>query len=126
MPNPRRILLFALLLIVAACTSGGGGGRMPRRDVNRITEEEVQQAYWTNAFEIIQNLRPTWLRRRAGLGAQNVVQVYLDETQMGGPNALRQVEKQLIREIRYIDPNTATNRWGIGHSAGAVQVITRR
>ncbi|HEU0054224.1 MAG TPA: hypothetical protein VFQ39_13650, partial [Longimicrobium sp.] len=107
--NARRLVLFALLLLSAAAACGpSGGSPTPRRNANLITHEEVQGSYFTNAYDIVQNLRPSWLTRRNGLPPGTEFPVYLDEQRVGSLNALRQVEKNLIREIRYIDPNTAT------------------
>jgi hypothetical protein len=125
MPVARRLMLFALLLVAAACGSNGGSPT-PRRNPNLIATEEVRAAYWTNAFDIVQNLRASWLTRRNGLPPGTEIPVYLDQQRIGGTASLRQIEKTLIHEIRYIDPNTATNRWGLGHSAGAIQIVTER
>lgn len=128
MPNPRRILLLALLLFTAACGSSAGeeSGPAPRRSPSVISSEELARTTWNNAYDIVQNLRPNWLRRRAGLGASNELLVYMDETRLGGVSVLRNIEKPSIQELRYVDPNAATNRWGLGHSAGAIQIIRKR
>ena len=66
--HPSRLLI---MLAVAACassacaSSGGGGGSegSPRRDANLITRDELDDVSDRSVLEVIQVLRPQWLRR---------------------------------------------------------------
>ena len=51
--------------------------------------------------------------------------VYLNENRLGGSDQLRQVAVSDIREIRYFNSSEATTKWGTGHSAGAIQIVSR-
>ncbi len=67
----RRIRLISLLAIVAlasACAySGGSSG--PRRSRDRIVAAEVAElAGLSNALQVVQRLRPSWLTRRGRSG----------------------------------------------------------
>ena len=51
--------------------------------------------------------------------------VYLNDTRLGGPDALRQVETISITSIRYYDPGAANFKFGSGHHHGVIQVSTQ-
>ena len=51
--------------------------------------------------------------------------VYMNESRLGGSDQLRQIPLSDIREIRYFTAADATTKWGTGHTAGAIQVISR-
>lgn len=117
---------LALAASVSSCASSGGTARgTSTRAV--ITAEEAAATNQTTAFDVVRVLRPSWLQKR---GVQSVrvtgdVVVYVDGMHMGGPQALRQVHVNAIREIRHFDASSATQRWGTGHGFGAIAVSTR-
>lgn len=129
MPRYRRILAAVLLLALAACSGGGESqaGRPSAWNPRLITEEEVAASTATDAFDLVQQLRPRWLVRNSALSihADNDIMVYVNQQRLGGPQSLRQINPGLIREIRWLDANTATARFGLNHGHGAIQVITR-
>lgn len=65
-----------------------------------LTRQEIEGTSGTNAFEIIQRLRPTFLSKR-------------------------NISPSDIGEIRYYSASDAARKWGLGHTAGATQVIAR-
>ena len=121
----RRFATVATVLGLAACASGsagGGGSPAPRRDSNVITAEEVAGANASTAFAIIRQLRPAWLMTRGGTEPI----AYVDGRKYATLQDLENIGVELIREIRYLDSRDATMRFGTGHTAGAIEVITRR
>jgi outer membrane cobalamin receptor len=122
-----RVALFGLVL--AACASSGSQeGPARRRDT--ITAEEISGLQVTSGFEVVQQLRPEYLRTRGvqsmrSAGTQMAV-VYVDGVRQGGPEALRQVPRESIQEIRYLNGSDATTQYGTGHGGGAILVRTRR
>jgi len=130
----RRFAAVALLAMAVGCASSGVA--KSGKNQNVITAEEVAQTSATNAYELIQHLRPNYLRTRGAvhgspsadgtnhLEAVDIV-VYLNETKFGGTEQLRQITLSDIREIRYYSASEATTKWGTGNSAGAIQVLTR-
>jgi hypothetical protein len=122
-----RVVLIGLLL--ASCASSGprdGAGR--RRDT--ITVEEIGRLQVANGFEVVQQLRPEYLRTRGvqsmqAAGTQAAV-VYVDGVRQGGPEALRQIPRESIQEIRYLNGSDATTQFGTNHGGGAILVRTRR
>ena len=124
-PFVTRALLAALLLTTA---SGCAARQTPsqRLDRNLITAEQIRENGYRTAFDAVEALRAPWLLTRPdGLNAQREVQVYLDESRLGGVETLRQINASQIRMIRYIDAATAINRWGVDHGQGVIMVVTR-
>jgi hypothetical protein len=82
---------------------------------------ELRQATGSNAFDLIQQLRPQYLRRR---GASQAPAVFLDNIPRGGVDALRQIPALDVAEIRYLDSRAATQQFGTGYSGGIILVLT--
>jgi hypothetical protein len=123
----HRDLLVLCLIAVTACAGGTRPGTSgPGADV--LTRAELENATQPNAFEVVRHLRPHWLQVRGGgsLRGRMVKRVYLDELYLGGVEELRQINTPAIESIRYYDGPAATQRWGSGHSAGAIQIETRQ
>jgi hypothetical protein len=88
-----------------------------------------------NAYEVVQQLRPRWLR---GRGPQTFTTDVRDTTTPGYPKmmvdnlppreleALRDIRTVSIAEIHYINPRDATLRYGTGYSGGIIRVVTKR
>lgn len=127
-PNPFRALLLASLLAVAACAPAGTrSGSSLHRDSRRITQEEIESnSQLPSLMELVQLLRPAWLR---GRGVENVrhptaVQVYYDNVLLGGPESLRNVRVTGVVSLQYFDAAEATLRWGTGNTQGAIAIRT--
>jgi outer membrane cobalamin receptor len=115
-------LLF--LVILAACGTTGGATR-GSSDV--LTRAEIAQSGAANAYELLQQLRPQFLRSRGTLSVRNPAAsqpvVYMNEVRHGGIQTLRSILIEEIAEIRYISAPDATTRWGTGHAGGVIQVL---
>jgi hypothetical protein len=73
-------------------------------------------------------LRPDWLRGRGVTsvsGAIPEVLIYLDGQRIGGRSTLAQFPVIGIKELRFVSATDATQRWGTGHGAGVIEVVTR-
>ena len=119
------LLLLALLAIAAACSANASGARATRSDT--ITVDDLRAANAVNVFDAVRTIRPNWLRARSPNSLQNQgqVQVYFDDTRIGGVDALRSIPTQGIAYIRWFDPISASSRWGLDHEQGAIVVSTR-
>ncbi|HZI29387.1 MAG TPA: hypothetical protein VFD64_14555 [Gemmatimonadaceae bacterium] len=125
-PFTRQLLFVAVLTTVTGCGARQGAAGT-RGDRNVITFEQLQEGGYRNALEAVEALRRTWLIERPdGLTTQREVQVYLDNSRLGGIQSLRQVSTSDIASIRYIDAATAINRWGVDHSQGVIMIETRK
>jgi hypothetical protein len=124
---PRSLTLGVVLLGTFACAGASGGpassGSGP------ITRADLEDVSLRDAYEVVQRLRPAWLRPRGRISiqsstAQNPV-VYVDNIRFGDPSSLRQVSADAIEEIRYMGASEATTRFGTGHAGGVILVRTR-
>lgn len=130
----RVVVLSLAAIVLAACASApssSGASTTPSRvrgsrDV--ITADELASIDVQNALQAVQRLRPNFLRAQGPTsitqGQQSVV-VYVDNARMGGPEALEQIPITDVKEIRYLNATDATQRYGTGHTAGAI-VVTRK
>ncbi|MCJ7627798.1 MAG: hypothetical protein MUO50_05350, partial [Longimicrobiales bacterium] len=59
----NRVLLTVSALLLFACASGPSSGG-PSRDRNLITADEIAAVPVTSAHDLVERLRPMWLRSR--------------------------------------------------------------
>jgi type IV pilus biogenesis protein CpaD/CtpE len=140
----RTLLVGAALAGAAGCASSGTAGQASdpqtsaasspaprqRRDPNVITEVELAARSTLTARQAIEQLRPQFLRVRGTTTLGNaqtgdVIWVYVDGTRMGTVDVLNGIGVHEVREIRYLSPSEATNRYGTGHVQGAI-LVTRK
>ena len=128
MPSPmQRTAALFLLLALGACAGGPGTGTS-RPNANMITRTEIDEAGPSSAYDLVQKLRPIWLRKRGNTSfTRNTdVVVYLDGVAMGDREALRSLSTPEIESLEFLDARRATVRFGEGHTAGAILVKTRK
>lgn len=121
-----RMILAALLLsgTVACATAAAGSGS--NRDV--LTAEEIRQSGARDAQEVVERLRPLWLRGRGGRSFGRLsteILVYLNGNRMGGLEALRGISIEMVGSMRYLDGPTASAQLpgvGAGHVEGAIVI----
>jgi hypothetical protein len=109
-----------------------------------ITAEEITRAGVNGtAYDVFYTLRRTWLKTRglndfreapipvtAANGDVVVIPgepqliVYLDNMRLGTINELHNIPSAGVLGIRYYTTAEANYRWGVGHSHGAIQVLT--
>lgn len=144
---PLALLLAASLGALGACASGGSssggsssgdagtsttrtvGAPDGRRSGDVLTQDEIERASVSTAYDAVQRLRPVWLRTRGRGSVQSSAQyavVYLDGAQIGGPEALRRIGASDVRSIRFLRAGDATTRYGTGHEGGAILVETKK
>ena len=94
--------------------------------MSTITAAELQNSAYPTAFEVVQALRPGWLRLRGATSFRTeYVRVYLDGSLLGAPEQLRNITTRSISSMRFLDGVAATERWGLDHGQGAIVVSTR-
>jgi hypothetical protein len=120
----RMAAWLCLVGLLAGCTGGATGGRRAQQDRNLIDADEIAGTQHSNAYTLVQALRPHWLEVRAA-GGRMVKRVYLGDMYVGGAETLRQFSAATIGSIQYYDGPAATQRWGTDHAAGVIQVWTR-
>ncbi|HEY3133747.1 MAG TPA: hypothetical protein VGJ47_03885 [Gemmatimonadaceae bacterium] len=141
------VLFSAFTCVVPGCsqaTSNASQSPTTKADPELITMAEIEAQNFRNAYDVIQRLRPSWLTKRAGTPTRIGVRVgggggvqtdsgsglvaYLDNTRLGGLDALRDITPDGIGSIQYMDAATATASLpGVGSSSvsGAIVVHTR-
>ena len=147
----RRYFVLNVIVILAGCASGGGGGSastttaaatsVKRGGPDLITSEEITQSgkSYSTAYELVESLRPTMMRSRAGTMTYNTpsgtstndaaainVIAFVDDVRLGGVEAMRQVPASQVKEIRYINGRDATTKWGTGYTSGVIQIISKK
>ncbi len=94
-----------------------------------VTGEQLVETQHTTLYEAIRQLRPQWLRPRAGSsrmsGERPEVNVYLGGTLMGTVDFLRSLDPRNVAELRVYSASDATTIFGTGNMGGAI-AITRR
>lgn len=109
-----------------------------------ILRSEIEEAGSANAFDLVQTLRRNWLHERGThsmrettvaqaddngvrvvrVGDPTIV-VYLNDAFLGYVDQLREIPAVTVHAVRYFDATSATQRWGAGHTHGAIQVLTQ-
>lgn len=114
------VLLFSLGLFVAGCAPAGETTRQSQRGA--VTQSQIEASgVSTNAYDILQNLRPEWLTTMRGEPV-----IYVDNVRHGNSvQSLRNISAQNIGRIERMTSTQASNRFGPGHLAGAILVTTR-
>lgn len=124
----NRTALLLLLTLGTACASASSGASTEGRSQPHVlTAEQIHDAPGSNAYEVIRTIRPRWLQKRGvqSINAEGDIVVYYDNTRMGGPEALRSIPSMGIVRMEFLDASSATQRWGTGHTHGAILVVSR-
>jgi hypothetical protein len=140
------MLKTAMLLTLIACGWAGDGtaqettAKKYPRDL--ITREEIRDRApeVMTAYDVIQRLRPHFLRERSpgaittpfdkngdrNQAATKVpIQVYINGVKAGiAAVSLREVLAEAVIDIVYLNASDATTRFGTGHDNGAIMVAT--
>lgn len=87
---------FLLFAVVGCATTSEPS---ERRDRNFISQEEIQehQDHYSNAYDLVQALKPQWLTNRRG-----EVVVFFNGARHGGPEALRDFRLPNLVSMRYL------------------------
>jgi hypothetical protein len=131
------IVLAAVSILLPASLAAQESTSAPRaekprlnRDPQIIREEEIEsEADARNALELIQRLRPFWVRTSRGqtsinLGTAEPV-VYVNNVKQGSVSVLLQYSTANIKEIRHLRGTEASMRYGIAHENGAILLSLR-
>jgi len=132
----RTVLAVSLAASLAAgCASSGGSTSVADPDI--ITTDQIARSKATNAYDLIATIRPQMFTAHgaattrgqqpttAGRQALPVV-VYIDNVKVGFVPELKTLGTLDVREIRYLSPRVATDRWGENHAGGVIYVTTNQ
>ena len=139
---PGRLGLVVIAELTAAALGTGCAARSPTRTNSDLVASglptaagrndvlnaaEIARAIGiTSAADAIGRLRPQYLRRNGRVGPTSSVQpaVYLNLQHAGGLEALERIRAADIREIRYVPPSDARQRFGPSVNGAVILVLT--
>jgi len=127
---PLLILAVALLLPAAVHAQDSAKAKPKiKRNPDVISAQEIEaESDAHDAYQLVNRLRPLWLTKR-GVGSINLpsaeVAVYLNGMRLGGPDALRDILRTGVLEMRFLRGTDATQRFGTGHENGAILVTPK-
>jgi hypothetical protein len=130
-----HLLVAALVWACATATSGTSSSRATIRESapDYITSVEVTATPVANVYDLINRLRPQWLRTQTGSIRSNtrsqVVVVYLDDTRIGDVQSLRTISTSGVASLRYYDAASAATvlrNPGSDPIAGAIVITTSK
>ncbi len=127
----RRVggmLVLAALVLPPRAVGQATSSVRYERDLITAVEIEARAPDAKTAYDVVQRLRPQFLRTRASGSIQNKnpvpVQVYVDGSLRGTVYVLRELISQGVIDITYLNGSDATTRFGTGHENGAIIVRT--
>jgi hypothetical protein len=122
----RWLFTLGLPLGLWSCASGSAG---PSRDRNVISPEEIEAAEVRTAYELVERLRPLWLRSRGERSTHLTTEivVYQDNTMLGDIEMLRGITIDLVGSVRSLDSAEAGRLAGLGsrHVERVIMIITK-
>jgi len=94
-----------------------------------LSEDEFVGTSATDAYGLVQQYRPNWLRGRGPLSITDPtagdIQIYINSSRWGDANHLHEIPAQDVVEMRILRGPDATMKYGVNHAAGVIEVITR-
>ena len=130
------ILVCALLVANVNCKSAGSARGVSQSGSITINEIRASGLTFGSAYDIVRQFRPQWMRTRGisiiqpqrGQNATllDFVGVYLDDTFLGEPDALREISALTVERIEHFDRGRAQTLGSRSHIHGAIVVHTRK
>jgi hypothetical protein len=129
----RRVVFAVMLLASAGCSTGPASGASypaPNRTVLFADEIDKSGGLGRNAYDLLAQLRPEFLRSRGATtlqknSAPSTATVYLDGVKYGDLQSLKLISAEHITIIRYLNGSEATTRYGTDHVGGAILITTK-
>ncbi len=124
MRSPLRLLPASLLIASLGCHVP----QIAPLDPERLSREEIVKEHFTNVYDAVASLRSGWLTVRGTDSFREASQVwiYYDQTRLGSVDEMRSVLVSSVASLRHYNGVDATMRWGVGHSAGVIQILSHR
>lgn len=132
MARLSALIPFVVVSSLAACAPSGASRTPTPRSSDQITSAEIASSSATDAYTLIERLRPSWLRTNIGSiggGARSqIVVVYLDGIRLGDIGSLRQLSVGGIKSLQWLDATRAATVLpspGSDPIAGAIMIKTQ-
>jgi len=116
---------MVVVVMMGACASGGGSSSSGGSR-NVLNENDLAGTPELNCHQVVQRLRPNWLRLRSqGMGGTVGIQIYVDGVHKGPVRELLTIRAQHVRTLRFLSASEATVRFGFAHGDGAILVTLK-
>lgn len=124
-----RISPLALAaFMVSGCATHPATAPSPARS-DTITADQIVKSEATNAYEVIERLKPSFLASRGPTDLTNasptLPNVYVDDVPYGPMSTLTTIAATDIAMIRLYRAWEATYKFGTGNMGGVIDVYTR-
>jgi hypothetical protein len=134
----RSAMALGAAVVLAASSGACASSRSATpvtTDPDIITLEQIVRSKASNAYDLIATIRPQMFTAHGAVttrGEQPSTQgrqalpvlVYIDNVKAGPVTELKSLGTLDVREIRYLSPRVATDRWGLNHAGGVIYVTT--
>ena len=114
-------LLALLVLTVTMAAPAEAQERRTRASRDRIAVEEIRETRASTVHELIQSRRSFWLTRYNRNGD---LLVFLDGAELGGVDALRQVQTGAVTSVQFLNSGQVKFQFGKFTEAGAISIRT--
>jgi hypothetical protein len=134
-PLVRPLAVSLCLLALTECAAPAATAREPverrARSSGAITSSELAPLRHLTALEVVEQLRPNWLRSRGSVSMESSsrqgVRLYVDSNLRGlASEELALIPATEIMEIRFLSSREATTRFGTGYPDGVIILTTGR
>ena len=126
------LILPLLCAFFMACASGGAktgstsatSSSKSSSDSPTLSSADIVAADLPTAYDLVDKLRRPWLRSDPASGA--AVSVYMDNQNLGGTSALRDIPSVEVSEMHFLRGADAMARYGQDAKGGAIIIIRKR
>lgn len=144
MKRAIRSAVLVLTAVVTGLAAAPGDAQAQRRDRDLITRDELVQSSQKNTdlYQAVRSLRSHFLQGPRGPRSINATPptvgspnpgtlragetpkavLYVNDARSGDIEMLRNIQTINVEEVRYLNPNAASMRFGQGHDGGAILV----
>lgn len=130
--RPSLWLIPTLVFIVVGGTGcaalQGGSSRSEGDTQNQLVFSELDASLsGKTAYEVVEEYRPQWLQGRGRTSIKNPeeVNVYLEGTEYGPVDSLKEFGAENVESVEYLSSGEAQFRFGPGNPQGAIVVYLR-
>jgi len=130
----RALLPLCAIALVASAVAAQS---KPKSSSTLITEEEIERARPTvgNAFDVVQSLRPRWLRARemvqmpgssqsgGAVPQMAEIHVYMDDRDKGDVDFLKTIPAELVYTLKFMSMTEVGARFGPSRGPGIVVTL---
>ncbi len=120
----RFITFISLLIVVAFTACATTNSKTTHSRHNMIQLEQIREQPASDAYDLIRNLKPQWLRRggHRSIYFTSYATVYVNDSKHGDIDSLRSIPAEHIKEIRFLNAGEAASRFGLNHAGGAILI----